>query len=142
LTKVKWMSRHPLSPAQQVAVRALHGEDVEIIHDTEPFNGTDEFLDRASDKAVAFVYAVAPAHMIAAYVARSASPYSPAALGFFENHPGKRADGQFGLKAVHWVTKSPGEEFGGPDWVEVKEVWVNNDPASDTGDALVAVARS
>lgn len=48
----------------------------------------------------------------------------------FENHPGKRMDGQFGLRAVHHATDA------------LRQVWVNPDSESDVGEALVPVLRS
>ena len=45
-----------------------------------------------------------------------------------ENHPGKRAYGQFGLAAVYHVGNG-----------KLEKVWVNPDPTSDQGEALIAV---
>ena len=121
--KVFWTSRHDLSPAQVSAIRALHGEDAEVVKDPVVFSNTDGLADYIRSHSDSFVYAVAGApHYIAATLAGLR-------FGVFENHPQKRQDGTFGLAAVYHVDGS------------LKKVWVNPDPTSDKGEALIPVAR-
>ena len=121
--KVFWTSRHNLSPAQVSAIRALHGEDTEVVQDPVVFLNTDGLADYIRNRPDSFVYAVAGApHYIAAALAGLR-------FGVFENHPQKRQDGTFGLAAVYHVDGL------------LKKVWVNPDPTSDEGEALIPVAR-
>lgn len=121
MKKVYWMSRHELSLAQAEAISALHG-GVEVIRDPAVLSGTEALTDYIREHADGFVYAVAgPPHYIAAAL-------SGVNFGVFENHPGKRADGQFGLAAVYHVGSG-----------KLEKVWVNPDPTSDHGEALIAV---
>ncbi len=121
--KVFWTSRHDLSPAQVSAIRALHGDDAEVVKDPVVFSNTDGLADYIRNHADSFVYAVAGApHYITAALAGLK-------FGVFENHPQKRQDGSFGLAAVYHVDGS------------LKKVWVNPDPTSDKGEALIPVAR-
>lgn len=122
--RVYWLSRHQLSPAQAQSLRDLHGEDVEVVHEPQVFASTNGLAEYIASHADGFVYAVAgPQHYVAAALA--GQPF-----GMFENHPGKRADGQFGLKAVHHAKDGA-----------LTQVWLNPDPESDTGEALVPVPR-
>jgi len=117
--KIYWVSRHNLSPAQQAAIRALHGK-VEVIKDPVEFRGPEGLAEYIRNHPDGFVYAVAgAAHYI--YAALSGCSF-----GVFENHPQKRADGSFGLAAVYHVE-------GG----QIRKVWVNPDPLSDEGEPLV-----
>ena len=121
--KIFWLSRHDLSPAQVSAIHSLHGEDAEVVKDPVVFENTTGLADYIRNHADSFVYAVAGApHYIAAALAGLR-------FGVFENHPQKRQDGTFGLAAVYHVDGS------------LKKVWVNQDPTSDTGEALIPVAR-
>lgn len=116
--KVYWVSRHDLSPAQMQAIKALHGEDVQVVKEAMVFDNTEGLADYIRNHADGFVYAVAGApHYLAAALAGFR-------FGVFENHPAKRQDGSFGLKAVYHVDGS------------LKKVWVNPDPLSDSGEAL------
>lgn len=129
--QIFWLSRHDLSPAQLRAIHDLHGEDVEIIKDPVAFQGADGLADYIRDHGyppeTMFFYAVAGAPH---YIAAALYGYC---FGVFENHPGKRQDGGFGLAAVYHVNRG-GER-------RIERVWVNPDPASDVGEALIPVAR-
>lgn len=134
--KIYWVSRHDLSPAQRRAISDLHGV-VEVVKDPVEFKtdqGLAEYIRSHSD---GFVYAVATGvHYLVA-------GFAGLPFGMFTNHPGKRADGQFGLAEVHWVNYLP--EFvsvGGQMIPNVRRVWVNPDPAGDEGEPLIPVARS
>ena len=122
--KIYWLSRHDLSPSQVSAIRSLHGEDVEIMKDPVVFSNTDGLADYIRSHCFdGFVYAVAGApHYIAAALA--GFPF-----GVFENHPQKRQDGTFGLAAVYHVEG------------KLEKVWVNPDPTSDQGEALIPVVH-
>jgi hypothetical protein len=125
--KVYWVSRHDLSPAQQSALRSLHGEDVEVIKDPQTFMGAEGLAEYIRQHDDGFVYAVAGAvHYIVAAL-------RGLQFGIFENHPQKRVDGTFGLAAVYWVNY--------PEWGEITKVWVNPDPMRDEGEPLVPVLR-
>jgi hypothetical protein len=120
--KVLWISRHDLSAAQVSAIRAIHGADVDIKKDPAVLTNSEGLADYIHKNPDAFVYAVAGApHYIAAALAGLR-------FGVFENHPAKRADGSFGLAAVYHVVDG-----------SLKKVWVNSDPMSDTGEALMPV---
>lgn len=122
--KVYWLSRHEMSPAQLQAIRALHGKDVEIVKDAVVFTAVSGLADYIESHADGFVYAVAGAvHYLTA-------AFAGLGFGVFENHPQKRADGTFGLAAVHHAA-------GG----KLETVWVNPDPNSDLGETLVPLAR-
>lgn len=122
--KIYWLSRHELSPAQRKAIRDLHGEDAEVVKDPVTFGVPEALVDYILQHADGFVYVVAAApHYISAALA--SCPF-----GVFENHPGKRQDGNFGLAAVYHV----GDGM-------LKKVWVNSDPESDEGETLVSVVR-
>ncbi len=111
--KVYWLSRHELSPAQVAAVRDLHGEDAEVVKDPAVFRDAAGLTEYIVEHPDGFVYAVAGApHYIFAALA---------GLRF----------GVFGLAAVYHVV-------GGT----LQKVWANPDPASDTGEALIPVART
>lgn len=141
---VYWLSRHELSPAQRMAIRDLHGDDTEIIRDPVVFESPDGLLDYIRAHMDGFVYAVAGAsHYISAAL-------EGAYFGIFENYPGKRADGTFGLAAVYHVVETKDEYAlktayysGGynPSPRILEKVWVNPDPESDEGEALVPIAR-
>ena len=121
---IYWLSRHDLSPAQEVAIRALHGEDAEVVKDPISFTNQDGLVDYVRQHGNGFVYAVAGAsHYIAAALAGCR-------FGVFENHPQKRQDGTFGLAAVYHVGDG-----------KLMKIWVNPDPASDKGEALIPVIR-
>lgn len=126
MNKVYWLSRHDLSPAQLQAIKDLHGADVEIVKDPVVFANIVGLADYIMGHRDGFIYAVAgaPHYLMAALTGLS--------FGVFENHPAKRTDGTFGLAAVHHVD--------GPQSV-LKTVWVNHDPASDQGEALIPVSR-
>jgi hypothetical protein len=120
--KVYWLSRHDLSIAQMRAIKDLHGEDVEIIKNPLVFASIEDLADfiRQND---GFVYAVAGApHYLSAAL-------SGCRFGVFENHPQKRADGQFGLAAVYHING------------KLEKVWVNPDPTSDCGEPLIPILR-
>jgi hypothetical protein len=122
--KVYWLSRHDLSPAQQQAIRDLHGEDVEVVKDPVVLKNTEGLADYIRSHSDGFVYAVAGApHYL--YAALTGCRF-----GVFENHPGKRQDGTFGLAAVYHVGDG-----------KLQKVWINPDPQSDKGEALIPVAR-
>lgn len=126
--KVYWFSRHALSPAQQQAIRDLHGEDAEIVHDTGPFADLNDCIwriRRAAAAAGTAVYAVLPAHFAVALATADVR------FGMFENHPSKRANGQFGLKSVWRTLFNDSLER-----TEVVEVWTNPDPQADCGELL------
>ena len=57
-------------------------------------------------------------------------PRSNLAVTVFENHPQKRQDGSFGLRAVYHVNGR-----------ELRKVWENTDPLGDQGEALMPVKR-
>ena len=93
------------------------------MQDPVVFLNTDGLADYIRNRPDSFVYAVAGApHYITAALAGLR-------FGVFENHPQKRQDGTFGLAAVYHVDGS------------LKKVWVNPDPTSDEGEALIPVAR-
>lgn len=122
MKKVYWLSRHELSAAQKQAIRDLHG-DVEIVKDPVTFkemNSLGEYIKSCDG----FVYAVGGAHH---YLAAALDGLS---FGVFENHPQKRQDGMFGLAAVYHIRDE-----------KIQKVWINTDPASDTGEALIPVAH-
>ena len=124
---VYWLARHELSPAQIKAIQVLHGEDVIIVRDGEPYANLHVFRGRLATyhRQGGFSYFVAPAHYAIAATELGI------AFGLFENHPAKRADGSFGLAAVwHFL---PGHG--------IKKVWENPDPLSDQGEALVPNGR-
>lgn len=122
--KIYWLSRHDLSPAQHAAIRDLHGEDAEVVKDPVVFSNTDGLADYIRSHSDGFVYAVAGApHYLAAALAGLH-------FGVFENHPQKRQDGTFGLAAVYHVGDG-----------KLVKVWVNPDPMSDKGEALIPGAR-
>ncbi len=105
------------------AIHSLHGEDAEVVKDPVVFENTTGLADYIRNHADSFVYAVAGApHYIVAALAGLR-------FGVFENHPGKRQDGSFGLAAVYHVDGS------------LKKVWVNPNPMSDKGETLIPVAR-
>jgi len=120
-----WISRHELSPAQTKAILDLHG-DVEVKRQEVVFDevGGLKSLIESVDEGD-FVYAVAGApHYLAAAL-------SGCEFGVFLNHPGRRANGTFGLHCVFHVV-------GG----ELVKVWENPDPNSDEGERLdVTVER-
>lgn len=122
--KVLWLSRHDLSPAQVSAIRALHGENAEIVKDPVVFSDTEGLAEYIRSHSDGFVYAVAGAPH---YILAAAAGLH---FGMFENHPQKRQDGTFGLAAVYHYGDS-----------SLKKVWVNPDPASDQGEALIPVVR-
>lgn len=121
--KIYWLSRHDLSPAQVQAIKDLHGEAVEIIKDPVVLSGMEGLADyiRQHD---GFVYAVAGAPH---YINAALGGFS---FGVFENHPAKRQDGSFGLAAVYQIGDG-----------KLTKVWVNPDPASDKGEALIPISR-
>lgn len=125
MDKIYWASRHDLSSAQNQAIIDLHGK-VKIVKDPAKFDGDEGLADYIREHNDGFVYAVASGvHYLTAGL--SGLPF-----GIFTNHPDKRADGKFGLASVHWVN-SPVKG--------ITRVWVNPDPASDYGEALIPVAR-
>lgn len=116
---ILWLSRHTLSPAQKQAIEDLHG-DVEVVQEAPVFQSIEGLGERirAHD---GFVYAVASAaHFVSAALAGCE-------FGMFVNHPGRRADGTFGLHCV--LHARPGR---------LERVWVNPDPESDQGELLVS----
>lgn len=132
--KVYWLSRHSLSPAQVQAIKRLHGEDVIILHEPIVLEGLDALAEAIHSRNDGFVYAVAPAHMVAkASIACALGGYQ---FGVFENHPLKRADGSFGLKAVYHILPDRYEPMA-----RIVEVWTNPDPLSDQGEALIPIER-
>ena len=145
--KVYWLSRHELSPAQRVAIRDLHGEEAEIVRDPVVFESPEGLLDYIRSHTDGFVYAVAGApHYISAAL-------EGVNFGIFENHPGRREDGAFGLAAVYHVVETDDEMLLEANWIAgntliplrapnvLRKVWVNPDPESDEGEALVPIAR-
>lgn len=122
MKKVYWLSRHELSAAQKSAIQCLHG-DTEIVKDPVTFASMDSLAEYIKSHD-GFVYAVAGApHYLAAALAGLS-------FGVFENHPQKRQDGSFGLAAVYHINAG-----------KIEKVWINPDPASDNGEALIPVAR-
>lgn len=122
--KVIFVSRHELSPGQVNAIKALHGEDCEIDRDPHVFQGQDGLTEYIRSNADAFVYAVAGSvHVLDAAL-------NGASFGIFENYPGKRANGEFGLSAVYQVRDD-----------QLVKVYENPDPMSDIGETLKPVAR-
>lgn len=122
--KIYWVSRHDLSPAQEIAIRQLHGEDVEVIKDSVVFSNIEGLTDYIRNHSDSFVYVVA-----------GAAHYLHAALngcrfGVFENHPQKRQGGSFGLAAVYHVNEG-----------KLTKVWENPDPMSDKGETLISVVK-
>lgn len=124
MNKVYWLSRHDLSPAQKSAIRLLHGEDAEVVKDSVVFSETIGLVDYIRQHSDGFVYAVAPASQ---YISATVAGLH---FGFFENHPQKRMDGSFGLAVVYHVSGA-----------KLKKVWINSDPLSDQGEALIPVVR-
>ncbi|MDO8436180.1 MAG: hypothetical protein Q7S82_02225 [bacterium] len=124
---VFWLSRHDLSPAQLQAIRDLHGEDAEVLKDPVVFNSIDGLAEYIRNHLFGFVYAVASGPH---YIATALSGFH---FGVFENHPQKRQDGSFGLSAVYHVNVN--------DSSQIEKVWMNPDPTSDKGEALIPVAR-
>ena len=122
--RVLWLSMHDLSEGQLVAIRVLHGENVEIVKDPVVFQDHKGLANYVRQHSEAFVYAVAgvPHYLYAALGGLQ--------FGVFENHPAKRQDGTFGLAKV-WHTAN----------LQLELVWVNPDPESDNGEPLVPVAR-
>ena len=121
--RVRWLSRHDLSPAQKSAIRALHG-DVEVVKDPVTFKAESDLAEYIRQHSEDFVYAVAGApHYL--YAALEGCRF-----GVFANHPKKRQDGTFGLAAVYHVDRG-----------KIKKVWVNPDPESDEGESLIPVSR-
>lgn len=115
---IRWVSRHELSPAQRRAIADLHG-NVEVMKDSVVFQTVDGLKCYIAAHEGDFVYAVAGApHYLDAAL-------SGCEFGVFLNHPGRRADGTFGLHCVFHVV-------GG----ELKKVWENPDPQSDEGERL------
>ena len=124
MKRVYWVSRHELSAGQQRALRDLHGTDVEMKKDPVQFGDYMGLADYIRGHPDGFVYTVA-----------GAPHYLHAALegerfGVFENHPQKRQDGSFGLRAVYHVNGR-----------ELRKVWENTDPLGDQGEALMPVKR-
>lgn len=128
--RVYWLSRHQLSPAQLRAIKDLHGEDVEIVHEPITLEGDNGLLSAITERSDGFIYAVAGAHHILV-----AATCLGCRFGVFANHPAKRTDGQFGLAAVYHVfTNTDAHQ-------DVHKVWVNSDPESDEGEALIPLER-
>ena len=138
MKKIYWLSRHDLSPAQQQAISDFHGE-VEVVKEAAVFNSEAGLAEIIQARRDGFCYAVAGAvHYL------KAAEYG-LGFGIFENHPAKRQDGSFGLKAVYHIepyctVPCGGHEHGQPSFV-VRKVWDNPDPLSDKGEALIPVAR-
>jgi hypothetical protein len=121
-TKVYWLSRHALSKGQLAAIRDLHG-DAEIVTESIVYTESETLADHIRSRSDGFVYAVAPVtHCIEAALAGLR-------FGWFENHPGKRQNGEFGLAAVYHVDGT------------LSKVWSNPDPESDKGETLAPVSR-
>ena len=122
--RVYWIARHPLTAAQNRAIRDLHGEDVEIVHEAITFQDDMALARLLEERTDGFVYAVAGIqHFLNAVDVDHGHSVQ---FGIFANHPGKRANGTFGLAAVyHWLE---GALF---------RVWHNPDPESDHGDRLL-----
>lgn len=121
MKKIFWLSQHAFSPAQVNAVKALHGDDCEVVHEKVTFLSPEDCVEKVTARAAAgFVYFVGggPHYLFCASAGLS--------FGVFENHPAKRTDGSFGLKAVYHV------ESG-----RISRVWENPDPNSDVGDVLM-----
>jgi len=122
-TKVYWLSRHELSPAQRRAIADIHGEDAEVVQEPVSFANERGLLEFCQSHNGSWVYAVASGvHYLRAALAGCR-------FGIFENWPAKRADGQFGLASVYHV-----------DGGHMMKVWQNPDPNSDNGEPLVPVA--
>ncbi len=132
MSKIYWVSRHDLSPAQLSAIRDLHGADLEIVKDPVVFQSVEGLAGYIREHGDGFVYAVAgaPYYLHAALV--------PCQFGVFENHPARRQDGTFGLATVYHVTVV---EQQGIDFPVFMKVWVNPNPMSDRGESLIPVAR-
>jgi hypothetical protein len=122
--EVRWISRHDLSPAQRQAILDLHGEDAVVVKDSITLEGVYGIAEYVISHPGSFVYVVGSAeHYIAAAL-------SGMRFGIFKNYPGKRQDGEFGLQAVFHVENRT-----------LSQVWVNSNPESDTGEALIPVSR-
>ena len=136
--KIHWVSRHALSPAQERALKDLHG-DVEVVHHQnvlfEDVDGVTSFVKEHSG----FVYVVAgPQHTLHAMA-------WGCEFGVFANHHTKRQDGSFGLAAVYHVSQwwidvvgEDGKRYS-VNHPLLREVWVNPDPLSDRGESLKPV---
>jgi len=156
--KIYWVSRHDMSPAQIKAVKALHGEDAEIVKDPVVLAGADGLKKYLESHRDGFVYAVAGAvHYLTAALEGGNG------FGIFENHPARRQDGSFGLAAVYHL--KVWSALDGGDWLynqdtgirplptsgpyicapsvllRLEKVWENPDPMSDEGEKLIPVAR-
>ncbi|OGF22667.1 hypothetical protein A2Y83_01180 [Candidatus Falkowbacteria bacterium RBG_13_39_14] len=117
--KVFWLSRHELSKSQIEAIQDLHGKDVEIIKRPTNFSSEKDFIETVNAYRNGFVYTVASAPM---YLSAMSAGLN---FGIFQNHNAQRKDGTFGLTAVYHVGNR-----------EIKKVWENPDPESDTGELL------
>lgn len=109
------------------AIRDLHGADAEVVKDPVTLKGDDGLADYVREQSDGFVYAVAGAsHYLAAGLAGLR-------FGVMANHPAKRMDGSFGLASVYWANY--------PVAGKGQTVWLNPDPTSDTGEALIPVTQ-
>lgn len=82
-SKIYWLSRHELSPAQQQALKDLHGEDVEVVKEAVMVEGLDGLTKYIEAHTDGFVYCVAGApHYVHAALATKT-------FGVFENQPGQ-----------------------------------------------------
>lgn len=122
--KVYWISRHDLSFGQMSAIKALHGEDAEVIKDSATLVGLDGLVQYVQSHLDGFVYAVAP------FTQTIAAALAGCEFGMFENHPAKRVDGSFGLAAVYHIRNG-----------QITKVWSNPDPMADEGEVLAPIAR-
>jgi len=102
--KVRWVSRHKLTPAQEEAFKTIHRlvwgvECKQIIEESKVFradnpNALADFLKSHPDE---FVYVVASSHHYISAVLQGCS------FGVVVNHPARRKDGTFKLRAVYHV---------------------------------------
>lgn len=131
--KIYWVSRHQLTPDQMQALREIHEDDIEVIHEPVVFRELDGLTRYIQSHQDGFVYAVAgAAQMISAATqcTDQNSPGEPYVFGVFENDPERRADGSFGVAAVYHVQSW---SFNNSNWEDscqrrggIWQVWKNS----------------
>lgn len=72
--RVLWLSRHEPLEAQKDALKALAGEDVEVIFDPRTFGGVEDILERIREHKPDDVVIVAPLFLIAKLAERGVQP--------------------------------------------------------------------
>ncbi len=98
---VYWVSRHPLMPSQEEAIRDIHGyvgkiERKEVSFGLDP-EALSNFLVRKQRGERCFIYVVASSHHVLTAALNGLS------FGVMVNHPQKREDGTFEVAAVYHV---------------------------------------